>query len=130
MNVHNIVISVDDARVLAAMFDGTLHQATELLGEAFEDAKVVDTENMPTTVVSLNAAIDYVEVAKGAARSVTLVAPADADPALGRVSVLSPVGRALLGRTVGAVSHIELPNGQMLELKITGVKQAAVAAHQ
>lgn len=127
MNVQNIVISVDDARALAAMFNGTLHQATELLGEAFDGAEIVASEKLPKTVAALNAVVDYVELAKGAARSVMLVGPAEADPAAGRVSVLSPVGRALLGRTVGATSEIELPSGLALKLKIKSVKQGAPA---
>ncbi|HEY9397537.1 MAG TPA: GreA/GreB family elongation factor [Burkholderiales bacterium] len=123
MNVQpDIVISVDDARTLSALLDGATHQAAEMLAEVFGGAEIVEAANLPPGVVPMNAPVQYVEVAKGAVRNITLVSPAEADPALGRISVLSPVGRALLGRAVGMVSKVELPNDQTIELKITNVE--------
>lgn len=123
MNVQpDIVISVDDARTLSALLDGATHQAAEMLAEVFGGAEIVETAGLPPGVVPMNAPLQYVEVAKGAVRNITLVSPAEADPALGRISVLSPVGRALLGRAVGMVSKVELPNDQTIELKITNVE--------
>ena len=123
MNVQpDIVISVDDARTLSALLDGATHQAAEMLAEVFGGAEIVEAASLPPGVVPMNAPVQYVEVAKGAVRNITLVSPAEADPALGRISVLSPVGRALLGRAVGMVSKVELPNDQTIELKITNVE--------
>ena len=123
MNVQpDIVISVDDARTLSALLDGATHQAAEMLAEVFGGAEIVEAANLPPGVVPMNAPVQYVEVAKGAVRNITLVPPAEADPGLGRISVLSPVGRALLGRAVGMVSKVELPSGQTIELKITNVE--------
>ncbi len=117
----DIVISVDDARTLSALLDGATHQAAEMLAEVFGGAEIVETAALPRSVVPMNAPVRYVEVAKGAVRNITLVPPAEADPALGRISVLSPVGRALLGRSVGMTTKVELPNDQTIELKITNV---------
>ena len=123
MNVQpDIVISVDDARTLSALLDGATHQAAEMLAEVFGGAEIVEAANLPPGVVPMNAPVQYVEVAKGAVRNITLVSPAEADPALGRISVLSPVGRALLGRAVGMVSKVDVPNDQTIELKITNVE--------
>ena len=43
----------------------------------------------------------------------TLVADGEADLATGKISVNSPIGKGLLGKTVGEVAEIEVPNGVM-----------------
>ena len=47
----------------------------------------------------------------GSAAVIALVAPADAEPAAGRISVTSPMGAALLGRRVGEVVRVRTPGG-------------------
>jgi regulator of nucleoside diphosphate kinase len=51
-------------------------------------------------------------------RSVVLVHPIEADAAVGRISVLSPVGLALLGRTPGSLVDVALPGGRVLTIRI------------
>jgi regulator of nucleoside diphosphate kinase len=51
------------------------------------------------------------DLATGSEYSLTLCYPADADPAAGRVSVLSPVGASLLGLRVGEVARWQGPAG-------------------
>ena len=52
--------------------------------------------------------------ADGATVTYTLVGTAEADPSAGRVSVMSPVGRALIGSTAGAEIIVETPRGSVL----------------
>jgi regulator of nucleoside diphosphate kinase len=59
---------------------------------------------------------------------VTLVEPAAADAAAGRISVLSPIGLALIGRRRGAVSDALLPNGRRLTLRVLDAAPALEAA--
>jgi|SRR5690606_4249000 len=125
---ENIIISVDDAQVLSALLNGTVEQATELLTDAFGGAEIVETNRMPADIVTLNAPVEYVEVESGARRRVTLVPPQDADPGARKISVLSPVGRALLGRKVGTITAAQLPNGTELELEIVAVEPVAEPA--
>ena len=126
MNTNEVVISVDDAELISNLvgsgglpsFSGS---AGEALAASLDTAKVVPTVELPSTVVSMNSIVEYVEVPGGTIREIMLVHPAGADVAAGRVSVLSPVGRALLGRSVGAVCHVTVPGGQKLVVKISGV---------
>ena len=55
----------------------------------------------------------------------TLVIPADANPLEGRISVASPVGRALLGRTGGEEVDVATPGG-LRPLTILGVRDGEV----
>jgi regulator of nucleoside diphosphate kinase len=59
----------------------------------------------------MNSQIVYEDCATGARREVHLVYPRDADAARGRISVLAPVGSALLGLRVGQQIAWKLPSG-------------------
>ena len=59
--------------------------------------------------------------ATGLASRVTLAYPAEVSIAQRRISVLSPVGRALLGRAVGAVAEVELPDGAPRPIRVLEV---------
>ena len=63
-------------------------------------ARVVADVAVPGNVVGMGSMVEY-ETDTGAARRVTLVFPIDADISEGRISVLTPVGTALLGLTAG-----------------------------
>jgi regulator of nucleoside diphosphate kinase len=66
----------------------------------------------------MGSTVNYVEEPSGARRTVTLVYPDEADAGGGRISVLSPVGLALIGRQRGTVAVPTLPNGRQLRIRI------------
>lgn len=128
MNTQEIVISSKDAVLLSALvrraelFTQT-DDAVEELGTALEFARVIDSARMLRAVVGLGTTVDYVEVPEGALRTVTLAHPTEADMSRGRISVLSPVERALLGRKTGHVLDISLPSGRRQRVKVMGVRR-------
>jgi regulator of nucleoside diphosphate kinase len=105
---HVIVTDRDLARLLP-MVESTAHAAS-LEGE-LDRAIVVKQREVPPDVVTMNSRIVYEDCATGARRDVQLVYPRDADPARGRISVLAPVGSALLGLRVGQQIAWRLPAG-------------------
>ena len=58
---------------------------------------------------------------RGEHGTVTIVYPADANPSEGRISVLSPVGAALLGESEGAEVELPLPHGATRRIRISSV---------
>ena len=76
-------------------------------------------------VAGLQATVDYQELPGGAHRTVTLVHPASSDAAAGRISVFSPIGRALVGCRAGDQTQAELPTGQRLRLRVAMVRAEA-----
>ena len=58
------------------------------------------------------------------ARTITLVYPGDADISEGKVSVLTPIGTALLGLSEGQSMHWTARDGREHELTVTAVGQA------
>jgi regulator of nucleoside diphosphate kinase len=93
----------------------------ETLEEILDLARVVNPEAVPGTVVTMNSRVLYEDVHTGEEGTVTIVYPADGDPANGKISVLSPVGAALIGESEGAEAELPLPHGGTRRIRIRGV---------
>jgi regulator of nucleoside diphosphate kinase len=84
-------------------------------------AVVVSPAEIPKDVVTMNSRVVFEDETTGDRREITLVYPKHADIASGKVSVLVPVGTALLGMRVGQSIDWELPNGQKHRYKVVAV---------
>jgi regulator of nucleoside diphosphate kinase len=71
-----------------------------LLGELAR-AKIVDKAKLPASVVAMHSAVLIRDDISGGLSRVTLVYPGEDDPAAGRISVLTPLGAALIGLSEG-----------------------------
>lgn len=87
-------------------------------------ADVVRDERLPSDVVSMGARVGYRGVGWSSAScdEIELVYPWDSAPELGRVSVFSPLGAALLGARVGDVCSWTSPRGRRFEWVVCGVR--------
>lgn len=85
--------------------------ASSGLQDELDRADVVSPLDLPAGVVTMHACVRYVDETTGERRRVTLVYPDRADAARGRVSVLAPVGSALLGLKPGDAIDWEFPHG-------------------
>ncbi|MEO8315417.1 MAG: GreA/GreB family elongation factor [Pseudomonadota bacterium] len=81
------------------------------LASELERAVVVNEDVAPGGFVMMNSQVQVVDLHSGERRDVTLVFPTDADPASGRVSVLAPLGCALMGNRPGEIVEWEMPGG-------------------
>lgn len=95
------------------------------LAEELDRAIVVHTEQVPTDVVTMHARCTYFDERIGALREIELVYPDEANPAIGKISVLTPVGTALIGLREGQEIAWDFPDGSVRCLKITRVTRAA-----
>jgi regulator of nucleoside diphosphate kinase len=93
------------------------------LESELERAIVVAREAVPAQVVAMDSAVSVLDLASGQRREYTLVYPADADPAAGRISVLAPLGTALLGYRQGDELEWLMPGG-LRRLRIESVRSA------
>ena len=71
---------------------------------------VASTEIAPN-VVTMYSQVEIVDQGSGCRHKLTLCYPCDAEPGIGFISVLSPVGASLLGLRVGAIAHWQTPHG-------------------
>jgi regulator of nucleoside diphosphate kinase len=127
---NELIVSARDAETLAAVVGDRRRterfeaEAADALASVLMDAQMVPHERLPEDRVAMNALVAYREEPDGQRRSVAVVHPSDADPADGRISVLSPVGRALLGRKAGALASIDVPGGRPLTIRVLEVERA------
>jgi regulator of nucleoside diphosphate kinase len=132
-NYNELLVSASDAEVLVSVVADRARsssleaEAANALADVLMGARMVPHENLPADRVAMNSVVRYREEPGGARRTVAVVHPMDADAAKGRISVLSPVGRALLGRKPGAVIAACVPGGRGLKLHILGVEKASEA---
>lgn len=119
-----IVLSEADHRKLIALAlagSGNSSDAADDLLYEIERARVVPEKKLAPSVVRMGSTVTY-RPDNGAERKVTLVYPADADIAEGKVSVLTPVGTALIGLDVGQSITWEDRNGQKHVLTVLSVE--------
>jgi regulator of nucleoside diphosphate kinase len=105
----HIVVTDRDLERLLPMVTATPLAAS--LEAELDRAVVVTQREVPRDVVTMNSQIVYEDCDTGVRRDVQLVYPRDADIARGRVSVMAPVGSALLGLRVGQQIAWKLPTG-------------------
>lgn len=91
-----------------ALLESRIAELERLLAEA----EVVETPVAQGEVRPGSTVVVRDEADEGEVERYTLVGPAEADPAHGRISVESPVGRALLGRRAGEVVEVDTPAGR------------------
>lgn len=109
---HVIVITDHDFQRLLPILEQSDTPASELLDGELHRATIVEQRNVSPDVVTMNSEVVYEDFATGLRRTVRLVYPKDADASRGWVSVLAPIGSALLGLQVGQAIEWQLPSGR------------------
>lgn len=87
-------------------------ESLESLKKELARAQVVAPEDIPPDVVTMNSTVRLVDVDTGEQDTYTLVFPSDADVGSGRLSVLAPIGTAMLGYSAGDTFTWRVPEGQ------------------
>lgn len=117
MRGHPIVVTESDARklhsLLGAQGDASLRDQEHLreLKSELERAVVVGAAEVPTDVVTMHSRVQVLDLASGERKEYVLVFPSDADVSANRISVLAPLGTALLGYREGDEVEWEMPGG-------------------
>lgn len=126
-----VVTRADFERLLSVLdehADNADQRAVETLDRELARASVVPPSEMPPNVVTMNSRVRYFDRDMGESRTVTLVYPAYADSEAGRLSVLAPVGCALLGLTVGQMIKWSLPDGRVRSFDLAEILYQPEAA--
>jgi regulator of nucleoside diphosphate kinase len=88
-------------------------------------AEVVEPSLVPRDIVTMYAQVDLQDVATGRRHRFVLCYPGQTEPREGFISVLSPVGVALIGLRVGAVARWRSASGQPCKARVTAVSRIA-----
>jgi regulator of nucleoside diphosphate kinase len=116
MKLPVITISERDAlrlRKLVATGAATHIEHIEKLKTELERARIVPEAELPPDVIAMNSTVELEDVEDGEIMTYTLVYPESADAAFGKISILAPLGMAMLGFKVGDEFEWPVPAGKL-----------------
>jgi len=123
----NIRISKTDHARLSILADTFAHRNAESYEELLAEldrARIVHDNALSIDVVRMGSQVSFA-TDTGETRTVTLVFPGEADIAAGRISVLTPIGTALIGLAQGQSIQWTARDGRRHELSVLNVGQAS-----
>lgn len=112
MEINDLIITDFDYSRLQALGRNTL------LAEELDRATVIPMERVASEIVTMYSRLVYLDEKTGERREVELVYPAEADARAGKISILAPVGSALIGLSVGQSIDWEFPTGEVRRLRV------------
>ena len=83
-----------------------------MLEEELDRARIVSAGRVPADVVTMNSRVRMTDLGTGKEMTYTLVFPREADFSQGKISVLAPIGTAILGYRAGDVIEWNVPGGR------------------
>ena len=92
---------------------GQLEGRIRELEETLKSATIIDKEQEVTPTLSVGDSIILRDLASGEELRYTLVSPREVDPTKGKISIASPIGKAIIGRGQGEVVEVAAPAGKL-----------------
>jgi regulator of nucleoside diphosphate kinase len=108
---------------LSSLTSGPMMDVCEYLREELDRAYVLPSEQLRPDIVSLDSRVKFRDEQSGKVQEIILVYPLDADIARQRVSVMTPVGAALLGLSVNQTISFHTRTGERRELTVLKVNR-------
>lgn len=99
------------ARLIRGAVQATTPQSDSAFDAILDSADLVASRKVSPDLVTMYSRVQLADLDTGKRYRLTVCYPSDADPALGFVSVLSPVGASLIGRQVGSIARWRTPGG-------------------
>ena len=92
---------------------GMLEMRIAKMEEVHSNARLIDETHLDISKVLVLSNVKIKNQANGMELKYTLVAESEADLKTGKISVTSPIGKGLLGKSVGQIAEITVPNGKL-----------------
>ena len=121
-----ITLSANYYERLSALAHAARNRLPDLAAELADEigrAQVLAKGEMPKHFVSMNSEVEFRDDTTGKVRTVTLVYPEEADISQGKISVMTPVGTALIGLRTGHSITWETPSGEMRQLTVISARE-------
>lgn len=108
LSVERTLTELDFARLSKLAHNNAPQWVTDLL----DGVDILDAREVSSDTVTMYSTVECQDLNSGRRQQLTVCYPNDAEPAIGFVSVLSPVGCSLLGLRVGDVARWKMPSGE------------------
>ena len=106
----------DAAKEAQGMLEMKINQLKATIG----DAKIIDTSKLNADTVQILTRVELKNVKTGMKMAYTIVSESEANLKQGKISVNTPIAQGLLGKKVGDIAEITIPQGK-ISLEITGI---------
>lgn len=117
----DLVVSIGDFKKISSLLNVAKPEIAEPLEGELSRALVVPDNELPSDVVSMNSQVSFEDLDTGRESVITLVYPHEASIEENKISILAPVGSALIGLRVGQMINWPVPNGKEKKLKVVSV---------
>ncbi len=115
MNRKKIIVNSRDYTKLTGLISikpGSSDSEYRELSEELKNAVLIEPEKMPPDVITMNSKVRFKDIEESEDYIFSLVYPEDADTSKGKLSILAPIGIALLGYRVGDEVKWKVPAGE------------------
>jgi regulator of nucleoside diphosphate kinase len=118
MKERTIFVTQEDMQRLSDLVDSAERMSSrdrqhlQMLKEELREAEIVSSDQIPPDVVTMNSRVRLKDLDSGRESIYVLVFPRDADVSQGRISVLAPIGTAIIGYRAGDVIVWSVPAGE------------------
>ena len=102
---------------------GMLEMQIAKLENTLSNARIINEAELDNSKALVLSTVEVKNQSNGAIMKYTLVAQSEADLKTGKISVDSPIGKGLLGKKVGAIASISVPNGT-IALEIVSINRS------
>ena len=121
-SLRSVLVGQRDLDRIHALLRNAKTEQADLLYDELDAATIVYDDMLPDDVVTMHSTVRFVDLASSVASTVTLVYPDEVGRTPQGVSILAPVGAALIGLRVGEIIEWPLPNGGARKLEVVAVQ--------
>lgn len=104
----------------ARRLQGKTISRIRFLQKILEHSRVIDPDLLPKDRVCLLSRVEFTNLSTNACMTFQIVSPHEMDLEAGKISLKSPIGAALMGKTVGEIAEAQVPSG-ILRLRIDSI---------
>lgn len=121
MDSTRLIISTEDFEKISTLLSVSKLEIADQLEEELGRAELVSADKLPTDVVAMNSQVEFIDLDTDKEQMVTLVYPNEANIEENKVSILAPVGAALIGLQVGQTIHWPVGDNKVRRIKVVSV---------
>ena len=125
---EKLFLKSQDYLKITALLASAPEEIRDLLQSELDRATVAADDRVPEGVVTMHSLVEYIDVATKKSNRIRLVYPHEVNIEESKISVLAPIGAALIGLKVGQKIKWPLPNGREKVIEVTSVTQELDAA--
>lgn len=122
-NLRSVLVGQRDSERLQGLLRNLKYEDNSLLFDELDCATVVADHLLPDDVVTMNTMVTFIDLDTQIESTITLLYPHEVGHSSSDVSILAPVGAALIGLRVGETIEWPLPNARLRKLKVVSLKE-------